>query len=212
MAENIQTEARTRKSVVRHFDGDIYTKYFAPVYDFLTTLTGWRKKMVQHALAEIKPSKMLDVGCGTGYVMDIARKAGFDVTGIDPSAGMLQKARELFGFNKELVETTSDKLPFPDNSFDFVLASGSLAYVPEISGTAKEMARIVKPNGLIRIIDHTSPKEKNLLTGFAFLFTHASGDLIHDYEHYFAPHCTLVAHKTLGRGGFMQQFDFKKRV
>jgi ubiquinone/menaquinone biosynthesis C-methylase UbiE len=200
----------TRKSIVKYFDGEFYTRYIAPFYDSMTTLSGWRRKMAKNALAGIKSGKMLDVGCGTGYVMNIARKMGFDVAGIDPSEGMLEKAKIQFNFTKELFQTTADTLPFPDNHFDFILASGSLAYVPKIAETAKEMARVLKPGGIIRVIDHTYPKEKNLFTGFIYLFTHASGDLIHDYPFQFKPYCTMKQHRTLGRGGFMQLFDFQK--
>lgn len=201
----------TRRSIVRHFDGDVYTKYLAWFYDAATRITGWKRKTAIWALKDIKPGKMLDVGCGTGYLMNQARHQGFDIVGVDPSIGMINKAKKKFGYTDEqILMTTACKLPFKDGTFDFILASGALAYVPNMDEAAAEMTRVLKKDGILRVIDHTDPKEKSLFTAFVHLFTHASGDLIHDYEHYFGKHCRLKTHKTLGRGGFMQLFDFVK--
>lgn len=201
----------TKKSVVKHFDGEFYTKYLSKGYDLGIRLTGWYKNVGKNALDGIAPCKMLDVGCGTGFILDIAKRQGFDVTGIDPSAGMIEKAIEKYGFTKdEIHQTTSDKLPYRDETFDFVFASGSLIYVPNIVDTAAEMARVLKKGGTLRIVDHATPKKKSLLTPLVFLFTQASGYLIHDYEFYFSKHLKLAGHKTVGRAGYMQLFDFKK--
>lgn len=208
-----QREQKTRKSAfVKPFSGEFYTRYLSKGYDAVTSLTGWRKHLQEHSLDGIKPGILLDVGCGTGFIMNNARAKGFQVFGIDPSAGMIKLACKQYGFTaKEIFQTTSDKLPFADNTFDIVLASGSMEYVVNIEDTAKEMIRVLKRGGIMRIIDHATPKKKSALSPFFYLFTQASGHLIHDYEFYFAKFATLVNHKTLGRGGYMQLFDFKKR-
>lgn len=201
----------TRRSIVKYFDGDFYTRYLAKGYDRMTTLTGWRSQLARHAVSGIKPGKMLDVGCGTGFIMDIARSKGFDVFGAEPSDGMIQQAHLKYGFTeKNIVKSNADQLPFPDESFDFVIACGSMEYVPNIQEASADMYRVLKKGGVLRIIDHAPPKKKNLLTGFIYLYTHASGHLIHDYEFYFSQKGKMVQHKTLGRGGYMQLFDFKK--
>lgn len=212
MQIEIMKHQPTKRSVLPHFSGEIYTKYLAWFYDAATHFTGWKRKTALHALSGVKPCRMLDVGCGTGYLMDQARKMGFDVVGIDPSIGMLEKARVKFGFSKkEMIVSTACRLPFPDASFDFLLASGSMAYVPNMAEAAAEMARVTKKGGIIRVIEHAKPLQKNLFTAFMHLFTHASGDLIHDFEFYFSKHGRMSQHKTLGRGGFMQMFDFEKK-
>lgn len=201
----------TRKSIVKYFDGDFYTKYLAKGYDKGIKLTGWREKVGEHALDGIQPGKMLDVGCGTGFVLNLARKKGFDIHGVDPSEGMIKQAKIKYDFADEQIgQTTSTSLPFPDNTFDFVFASGSLVYEPNIEAAAKEMSRVLKKGGILRVIDHAPPKQKDLSTALVYIFTQASGYLIHDYAHYFSKFLKLVEHKTLGRGGYLQQFDFKK--
>lgn len=201
----------TRRSIVKHFDGDFYTKYLSRIYEFTIKMTGWRTKVGKFALDGVKPCKMLDVGCGTGFILDIARKKGFEVHGIDPSEGMIKQAHTKYGFKaNDIIQSKSDKLPFDDKTFDFVFASGSMMYIPNMKDTAAEITRVLKKGGTLRIIDHATPKKKTLFTAFVFLFIQASGHLIHDYDYYFSSHLKLIKHKTIGRGGYMQLFDFKK--
>lgn len=210
--KDLQPQA-TRKSIMPHFSGDVYSRYLAGTYDFLTKLTGWKRMMRSHILRGLEPGKLLDIGCGTGQVLEMARKRGFELYGIDPSEGMLDIARQTYPELKaaRLVQTTADKLPFNDASFDCAIASGSMAYVPNMAETASEIARILKPGGVLRIIEHTHPVKKNLMTPFIYFFTHISGDLLHDFNFYYKKDFTLKEHQTLGRGGYLQRFDFVKK-
>jgi ubiquinone/menaquinone biosynthesis C-methylase UbiE len=208
---DLMKQKTTKRSIVPHFDGDFYTKYLAKTYDKAIKLTGWRKKVAEHALNGIQPGKMLDVGCGTGFILDMARNKGFEIHGVEPSEGMIEQANLKYNFEDNVIlPSTADKLPYADGTFDFVFASGSLIYVPNIEDAARDIVRVMKTGSTLRIIDHSTPQKKNLLTGFVFLFTQASGYLIHDYIHYFSPYLKLVQHRTLGRGGYMQLFDFVK--
>lgn len=202
----------TRPSVVPPVNGEAYTKYFASSYDFLTNLTGWRRNLAKHALKDLSPCKMLDVGCGTGYLLRIALQQGFDAYGVDPSSGMLAKAKENNGIpESRLLQSNADELSFADQSFDLATASGSLEYVPNMEKAAREISRVVRKGGHIRIIVHARPVKKNLLTPFIYLFSQATGHLIHDIQHYFSPFSDLAGHKTIGRGGYLQLFDFIKK-
>lgn len=214
MSRKAQMEktSMTKKSLLPYFDGEIYNKYLASTYDFLTTLSGWRGKLGRHALDGLEPCKMLDVGCGTGFLLKMALDRGFDAQGVDPSEGMLKLAlRENSIPESRLHCAKAQKLPFADGNFDLITASGSLIYEPDMPGAAKELARILKKGGRLRVIDHTTPKKKNLMTPLIYLFMHISGGLIHDFEYYFSPYFELVDHRTLGRGGYLQRFDFLKR-
>jgi len=200
----------SKKSFLPHWNGDVYTKYAARFYNAVTTASGWQGNLSQHALTGLTPCKLLDVGCGTGYLLNIALQEKYDAMGIDASSGMLDKAAELYDIDKErLLFTTADQLPFEDHSFDVTIASGSLVHIPNIEASAKEMARITKPGGLIRVIDHAKPKDVNLFTLPVTLFSQLSGDTLHSYEEIFGADCTLESRTTLARGGFMQRFDFR---
>jgi len=110
-----------------------------------------------------------------------------------------------------LLEASAEKLPFEDASFDVAIASGSLVHVPAIERAAEEMARVTRSGGMIRIIDHAEPVENKFNTALCRVFSQASGDILHDYQHYFSPYATLVSRRSLGRGGFLQCFDFLKK-
>ena len=203
----------SEKSILPHWNTETYSKYVSRVYDLVTTITGWRRNLLHHALEDLTPGSLLDLGCGTGYLLDFAKKAGFSSSGVDLSWGMLHKAREQEnGEELSLTLASASQLPFSDESFDIVLASGALVHIPKIDQVCREMLRVLRPGGTIRIVDHAKPLDKTVTTPFFFALAQATGDVFHDYPHFFQREegCTLVSHKTLGRGGFLQRFDFRK--
>lgn len=223
-SESIVSEKSANpKNLVPSWNADFYTKYFSPVYDACVALTGWRKSISQNAFADIsglperkqnEKLKFLDIGCGTGFVLADAKKHGFEVTGIDPSSGMLKKAKEVHSLNdNELIEAYSDKLPLEEESYDYVYASGSLIHVADLLPSAREIIRVLKKDGMIRIIDHAKPSHDyrpSCLTAWPIVVKR-NGYILHDYKKVFSDlGLKLIGHKTLGRGGYLQLFDFKK--
>lgn len=89
---------------------------------------------------------ILEVGCGTGLVLErIARFSG-SAQGVDLSPGMLEKARER---GLDVREASATALPFPDESFDVTCSFKVLAHVPEIEKALSEMARVTRPGGFV---------------------------------------------------------------
>lgn len=104
---------------------------------------------------------VLDVGCGTGVAARaIARRPGFRgrVTGIDMSPRLINAARR-FATNEGLAVSTefragdSQSLQLPDASFDAVIAHTLISHVDSPAIVLDELARVVKPGGLIGIFD-----------------------------------------------------------
>lgn len=93
---------------------------------------------------------MLDVGCGTGYHLNRYRERGFDLSGMDGSEEMLRQARLL---NPEIDFKLGDveKLPFPDQGFEFVMCVEVLRYLPDIGPCLREIHRVLKPGGMALI-------------------------------------------------------------
>ncbi len=209
MSESLE---KSKASIIPALDGKFYTRFLSSSYNLSNTLTGWRNKIANHALHDwAGPGQLLDVGCGTGFLLSLAQKKGFTVTGVDPSSGMLDQAKQNHSLEKQnLVCAGADDLPFKDEQFSHVIASGSLVYVQNMQKAAEEISRVLKKGGLLRIIDHAKPVEKNLFTPFMSLFSQFSGDILHDYPHYFSQNFRLLSRKTLGRAGYMQCFDFVK--
>ncbi len=89
---------------------------------------------------------VLEVGCGTGLIMDRIRDAARSVTGIDLSGGMLRHAKSR---GLRVFQGSATDLPFADASFDVVCSFKVLAHVREIERAVREAARVTRPGGTL---------------------------------------------------------------
>lgn len=87
---------------------------------------------------------VLEVGCGTGLLLQ--RITGFarHAQGVDLSPGMLERARAR---GLSVVEGSATELPFQAESFDVACSFKVLAHVPEVETALAEMARVIRPGG-----------------------------------------------------------------
>lgn len=90
---------------------------------------------------------LLDVGCGTGNYLEVLRKRGYSVAGVDGSEEMLERARTN-NPDVELKLSDVERLPFESERFDIVICIEVLRYLPNIDATVREMARVLKPGGM----------------------------------------------------------------
>lgn len=98
----------------------------------------------------LKGKKLLDIACGTGVLTEQFVRMGADVTAIDltPKAVELTKKRlDLYHLKAEVLEADAQKLPFADNTFDYVCAWGCLMHMPETEQAIREIHRVLKPGG-----------------------------------------------------------------
>lgn len=88
---------------------------------------------------------ILDVGCGTGLLLQhIADKSRL-IVGTDISHGLLSKARmKTKSQSATLIQSDSDSLPFPSETFDIVFAVTVLQNVPDPKVTLNEIKRVSK--------------------------------------------------------------------
>jgi len=120
----------------------------------------------------------LDVACGTGRLLAAVHGAwpGMKLTGIDLSRPYLDEARRLIGRTArvKLDEAAAEALPFADASLDLVVSSFLLHELPrEIRAKAiAEMARVLKPGGLIVIVDSLQKGDRPDWDGLLDLFPH----------------------------------------
>jgi len=96
-----------------------------------------------------------DIGTGTGFVATGLAGRASTVYGFDASAEMLDVARKnLSPFsNIELKQAPGDNIPLADDSLDGVFANMYLHHAPDPLKAIKEMARLLKPGGVLCIID-----------------------------------------------------------
>jgi demethylmenaquinone methyltransferase / 2-methoxy-6-polyprenyl-1,4-benzoquinol methylase len=114
----------------------------------------WRRFLV----SRLPPGgHVLDVATGTGLVASELLRRGFRVTGLDQSPDMLEVARERFGDRVELVEASAEKMPFEDDAFDHVTVTYLLRYVDDPAATMQELARVVRPGGVVASLEFGVP-------------------------------------------------------
>jgi len=99
---------------------------------------------------------VLDVATGTGLVAAELVRRGFQVTGVDQSPGMLAVARRRFGDTVELVNASAESLP-ADWSFDHLTFTYLLRYVADPGATLAELARVVRPGGVVASLEFGVP-------------------------------------------------------
>jgi 2-polyprenyl-6-hydroxyphenyl methylase/3-demethylubiquinone-9 3-methyltransferase len=93
--------------------------------------------------------KLLDLGCGAGFLTNVLAQEGYQVTGVDISASSLNVARnEDATQGVDYLQGDVHELPFADESFDAVSALDLLEHVGEPKQVIKEAARVLKPGGL----------------------------------------------------------------
>jgi ubiquinone/menaquinone biosynthesis C-methylase UbiE len=97
--------------------------------------------------------KVLEIGCGTGIILDRISKSAKDAWGVDLSSGMLKKAKEK-GLNVKQANAT--KLPFEDDSFDVVYSVKVLAHIPEIKKVISEVHRVLRDDG-VAVLEFYNP-------------------------------------------------------
>lgn len=91
---------------------------------------------------------VLELGCGTGLLLERVAPIARSAKGIDLSPGMLESARAR-GLDVTLGSVT--ELPWDDGSFDFVFSVKVLAHVPDIERALAEAARVTRPGGRVAL-------------------------------------------------------------
>ncbi len=91
---------------------------------------------------------ILEIGVGTGLILERTAKVARRATGIDLSLGMAGVSSRK---GLTVLNASVNALPFPDDSFDVVYSCKVLPHVPDITGGLLELARVVRPSGTMLV-------------------------------------------------------------
>jgi len=122
----------------------------------------WRREMVRK-IARAQPQRVLDVATGTaGVAIALALVTEASIVGVDISEPMLERGRERvekLGLDRriKLQEARAEQLPFAAGSFDAVSFSYLLRYVADPAAALGELARVLRPGGVMASLDFFLP-------------------------------------------------------
>lgn len=111
-----------------------------------------------HEYARFAGKKVLDVGCGNGYVLSRFAMNGAETHGVDLTPAAVDLCRRRFAFmglHGDFRVANAEALPFEDDTFDCVTSMGVLHHTPDTPKAVDEVYRVLKPGGrLILMLYH----------------------------------------------------------
>ncbi|MFZ0589269.1 MAG: class I SAM-dependent methyltransferase [Bryobacteraceae bacterium] len=155
-------------------------RLWAPIYDSgPNPLVLLERRSMRDVLKGLRPSKMIDVACGTGRWLLRFQEAGWDVFGCDGCEEMLSEARKILSLRGRVALADAERIPFRGSTADLILCSLSLGYFRDVRQVFREFARASKPGGLIAVSDlHPDALESGWTRSFKL------GERRYELEHY----------------------------
>jgi len=186
----VLTHLRTVPSRGSHFDA------IADAYDvqipesrreaLLTRKTGLMREVID---ANGVGPRGLDVGCGQGWYVARMRRLGFDVDGLDTSAGQVQLAERHVGVPGSIAVGSALSIPAADASFDFAYTINVLHHLSSVEEQRQafgELLRVLRPGGLLFVHEINT---RNLLFRFYMGYVFPSLNCIDEgVERWLLPH------------------------
>lgn len=106
-------------------------------------------------LESCRGKRVLEVGCGIGVDSRFLVENGIDYRAVDYSIESLRISRKMVaagGRSCDLLNADAASLPFRDAEFDMAFSIGVLHHVPEMATACRELVRVVKPGGTVRVM------------------------------------------------------------
>ncbi|MBT3741952.1 MAG: bifunctional demethylmenaquinone methyltransferase/2-methoxy-6-polyprenyl-1,4-benzoquinol methylase UbiE [Polaribacter sp.] len=133
----------------------------------------WRKKVVE-IVGKNNPKQILDIATGTGdLVLMMASLNPDKIVGLDISSGMLEVGKQKIAKEKlsdkiEMIVGDSEEMPFSDNTFDAITVSFGVRNFAHLNKGIQEIARVLKPTGVLVILETSNPTKFPFKQGYKF--------------------------------------------
>ncbi|WP_295614120.1 class I SAM-dependent methyltransferase [Chamaesiphon sp. GL140_3_metabinner_50] len=104
--------------------------------------------------SDSKPVRVLDYGCGGGEIVKLLRAREVEAFGCDTFGGaaVYSELENSVLFGTAILKMEENKIPFPDNYFDFLVSNQVIEHVRELDKTLAEFQRVLKPGGQLLTI------------------------------------------------------------
>lgn len=146
----------------------------APRYDRMNRLMsggldqGWRRAALE-AIGVGAGDRLLDLACGTGDLLELARARGAEVLGADFSLEMLRRARKR-GIDASLVQADGTSYPLRDGWATALTCGFALRNFVSLPKIFAEAARVLEPEGRMALLEVDRPANPLLAAGHSFYF------------------------------------------
>ena len=164
----------------------------------------------QEVLSELETGCILDAGCGTGSLLELASQRGLECFGLDSSPGMLAETRRKLP-EARLVLGSFYEMPFASGSFDYVVETNALGGVHLDARLAlSEMLRVCRNGGEVRLADYAAPPEMTWFRRVLISLGAIIGDYPVDFKAIFATLGYPARVRFLGGYDLYQSFTVRK--
>lgn len=153
----------------------------------------FRDVLIGQARLGLSGQRVLDVGCGGGLLSEELARLGLSVTGVDPSLGSVNTARNharQSGLEIEYLAGIGEKLPFPGSSYDVAVCTDVLELVDSASALIAEISRVLKDGGvfLYDTINRTLRSKVAVIGLFQkWKWTRCAPPNLHDWNKFIKP-------------------------
>ena len=163
----MQQNLQNKKGLVEGVFNQVYNKYDL-MNDFMSLGIHrfWKKSLINMMNPSLN-KKLIDVACGTGDIgklfLDSTNKDN-KITSVDPNKGMIGQGRQKLSKYKniEWIISPAEKLPLPNNSFDFYTISFGLRNTKNLNKALAEAYRVLKPGGRYLCLEFSKIQNSNL--------------------------------------------------
>ena len=163
----MQQYIQQKKQLVQRIFGKVYHKY-----DLMNDLMSlgihrfWKNELI-NLMNPSKEKKLIDVACGTGDIANLFNKATkneSEILCVDPNSKMISIGKKkLINFkNIKWKIASAEKLPVPDNYFDFYTISFGLRNTNNLNKSISEAYRVLKKGGKFLCLEFSKIENSNL--------------------------------------------------
>ncbi len=131
----------------------------------------WRKEVVE-IVGKNNPKQILDIATGTGdLALMMSKLAPERIVGLDISEGMLEVGKQKIAKARlsdkiEMIVGDSEEMPFSDHTFDAITVSFGVRNFANLDKGIKEIARVLKPTGVLVILETSNPTKFPFKQGY----------------------------------------------
>lgn len=153
------SDAKVHNQTFKEFEHEGWESVAGGYHDHFGSLTRQTIEPMLNSLGSDslkEAGRLLDIATGPGYVAEAARRRGYQVTAIDFSAEMIERAKQLYP-GIDFQEGDAEALKFPDQSFDFLTMNFGLLHLEQPEKALHEAFRVTKPKGKLALTVWSTP-------------------------------------------------------